>query len=712
MRLNSNAALSTAVALLAVVVTATRSHAAEPAALAEGEIVLRVVDTAGIPKAGAKVRIFVYANEAWCTTGMPPDATTDKSGVAGFHHLDAKALGYFIRATTQDGLTAYKGFLLRGEPRRTVDLVVAKPIAAVLHIRDESGKPVEGASIWIVSHDGANGSMRLVPQGLRALGLTSNNSDTSGKLVLPELPGGKVGAKLIHPDFVPVEVSNVNIQENADADVVMRPGVKLSLKIKSDGPTDVAKSVQIELWHEGDDSPSSLDGPLPGLNSDGTARFTVAAGKYTRLHLSHPDFIVTPRYQQLPGKRLSDGAELFELKSGGDRFTFTLHKKIRVHGRIVDEAIGKPVPDIRILGEVPSQAEDSPLARFARGWTQADFAYTDDHGEYTIALAAGQARLTVQTYGYASRSYRNQVTVATDGSTVVPDIKIRPLPKVRGVVLDEVGKPVADAIVRFRGSLLTYAAQTTVSDASGSFELSLPFIPIDLPTDEQELTQTLVAFHPFKPISGEASVRLEESAGIDNVQLTLKPQDFRSIITGYPDELTPKALGILPADEKSRLAAISLVGKPAPELDGAVWLNTDKPKPSLADFRGKYVLLQFWTTWCGPCHRDMPNVKLLDRLYKDKGLVVIGIHDNSSPLDEIKNDVAKQGLTYPIVVDQPDNRILSSYQDHGISGYPSYVLIGPNGKVMQDDETVAAPNLRNFKLEIVREILMSDRSKH
>jgi hypothetical protein len=70
------------------------------------------------------------------------------------------------------------------------------------------------------------------------------------------------------------------------------------------------------------------------------------------------------------------------------------------------------------------------------------------------------------------------------------------------------------------------------------------------------------------------------------------------------------------------LAAISLVGKAAPELDGAEWLNTDKPKMSLADFRGKFVPTQFLTTWCGVCHWDVPNVELAYDLYKDKGLVV------------------------------------------------------------------------------------------
>ncbi len=79
------------------------------------------------------------------------------------------------------------------------------------------------------------------------------------------------------------------------------------------------------------------------------------------------------------------------------------------------------------------------------------------------------------------------------------------------------------------------------------------------------------------------------------------------------------------------------------------------------------------------------------------------------PLEAIKKDAEKEKLTYPIVVDYPDGRILASYKAHGISGYPSYVLIGPDGNVMLDDSTIAGPTLRSFKIEIIRELLLADR---
>jgi hypothetical protein len=103
----------------------------------------------------------------------------------------------------------------------------------------------------------------------------------------------------------------------------------------------------------------------------------------------------------------------------------------------------------------------------------------------------------------------------------------------------------------------------------------------------------------------------------------------------------------------------------------------------------------------------MPSIGLLNELYGNKGLVIVGVHDNSMPLEAIKADVKKERMDYPIVVDHPDGRIMASYKEHGISGFPSYLLLGPDGLVLKDDSTIACPTLRSFKIEIIRELLMA-----
>jgi thiol-disulfide isomerase/thioredoxin len=638
---------------------------------------------------------------------MPREAKTDSTGIARVERLSSEDVYYVVRARNRDGLVGYHDCTLSAtKSRQKVDVTVLQPVIAAIHLRDESGSPVSGASIWSIMHSGVNGSMPFDPQGLISVGgLANNSSDKSGELLLPELPGGRIDIKLIHPDYAPIELKGLVLDKSARVEATMSRGVRLTLLVKNQSNGVPIKGLMINLQHVPYENPSTLYGPIPDQAQDGTVQLTVAAGKYISLRLTHPDYFITPEYLSLVGHGLADKREYFEIGPGNDEFTFQLHRKVKVHGRALDAATGKPISDVTVMGDLHSDVNEGPFARFARD-SQAGYVETNERGEFEIDLAAGRASISIASGHYVWPT-RYRIDVAADGSTVAPDILVKSAPKIRGVVQDQRGKPLAGAVVRFRGSELNNACSSVVTDAQGRFELSPPFIPTDWKTEEPRPTQTIVAFHPYEPLGAEAGINLDESTSLGSIVLQLKPQDYGTLVTGYPEELTPWERGIIPPDEKDHLAALSLVGKPAPELDGAAWLNTEKPKMSLADFRGKFVLLQFWTTWCGVCHWDMPRVKLARDLYKDKGLVVIGVHDNSMPLEAIKEDAAKNGMSYPIVVDQPDGRILASYKGRGFQGFPSFILIGPDGRVVKDDQTVAGPDLFSFKTEIIRQHLMT-----
>lgn len=88
-------------------------------------------------------------------------------------------------------------------------------------------------------------------------------------------------------------------------------------------------------------------------------------------------------------------------------------------------------------------------------------------------------------------------------------------------------------------------------------------------------------------------------------------------------------------------------------FDGATeWINS-RPL-TLADLRGKVVLVQFWTFACYNCLNAMPHVKALEAKYRDKGLVVIGVHTPELPhervLSNVRNEVKRLGITYPVVI--------------------------------------------------------------
>lgn len=113
----------------------------------------------------------------------------------------------------------------------------------------------------------------------------------------------------------------------------------------------------------------------------------------------------------------------------------------------------------------------------------------------------------------------------------------------------------------------------------------------------------------------------------------------------------------------------------APAFQG---LRLDGSEFDSAELAGGFVLLDFWGVWCAPCIGAFPKLSRLHDDYADRNFKVVGLAVLSGTPDEVAEFLEPYGVTYPIVVverDVPDSFLVLSY--------PTYVLLGPDGKILR-----------------------------
>lgn len=122
-------------------------------------------------------------------------------------------------------------------------------------------------------------------------------------------------------------------------------------------------------------------------------------------------------------------------------------------------------------------------------------------------------------------------------------------------------------------------------------------------------------------------------------------------------------------------------GDPAPELKIAKWIKGD-PVDFAKGKDNKFYLLEFWATWCPPCREAIPHLTELQHKYKDKGLVVIGISDESPGVISSFVDRMGKKMDFTVAADRRSATTLAYFRPFGVQGIPHAFIVDKKGRLV------------------------------
>jgi peroxiredoxin len=243
--------------------------------------------------------------------------------------------------------------------------------------------------------------------------------------------------------------------------------------------------------------------------------------------------------------------------------------------------------------------------------------------------------------------------------------------------LDYVGGQIQDLAARMNQKVMR-ATPEQLNDTAFMGQLNREYRQM---LEERALKQQqYVREHPDSYFS---IVALSESVSSDFEVEEIEPL-FLSIDEEHRSTFPGKAFA-----QRIEAAKMIGIGKRAPDFTQ----NDPEGNPvSLSDFQGKYLLLDFWASWCGPCRQENPNLVKAYAAYREKGFEILGVSlDNKDGRDAWLNAIKKDGLTWTQVSDLNswNNEVALLY---GVRAVPQSYLIDPEGIII-------AENLRGEALE-------------
>lgn len=115
---------------------------------------------------------------------------------------------------------------------------------------------------------------------------------------------------------------------------------------------------------------------------------------------------------------------------------------------------------------------------------------------------------------------------------------------------------------------------------------------------------------------------------------------------------------------------------------------------SLAEFRGKWVVVNYWATWCPPCLEEIPDLQAFHDRHADKDAVVIGVNFEDIPQEQLKAFVDEYFISYPVL---RNGDMAPAHERLEVGGLPTTYIISPEGvPVARQVGTITGADIEHF----------------
>ncbi|MDZ4852366.1 MAG: TlpA disulfide reductase family protein [Pirellulaceae bacterium] len=591
-----------------------------------------------------------------------------------------------------------------------VSLADIKPETEIAEFRftDEQGLPIPGVQILSIETEQPNGERIVVRAGdKKNPGWSFSTSDAKGVIRLEEIPlRATVLLNVFHPDFLPPSQIKM-IGGNAPVTFELRRGdttLKLVLyDLKGKQLTN--DDIPLEIYLRSKPINFSLHRVW---TTKGEFSFRILNAQYDNFRISSDEFVLTPQLGGVPGDEA-----LLDFSDGDSRTLVILARpKLKATGRVIRETgmipentkVSNDVENLSIFPETGDVRVVSTNKRWFLKESEVDL-----NGDYEMDVVEGVNQVYLSAAdGFYTVPFEQTLEVTHDSQNRIGDYELRPIPSLIGKVVDEARNPLRSMIVRTQTEYW-FDHVVTQTDQFGRFEIEVRFLPFDHVSHQLRTNLKLLAFDPSGLRAGtiEIDIFKQNARSFENLEIKTSEHSIEWVSkqTRMSDSTMARfAKAIEPSREKFSQS----VGQSIPNLANGSWLNTSAK--SLDDFRGKYVLLDFWFIGCGPCASELPNLKLLQTVYGDRPFTIVSVHTGrSETVENVGTFAVEHSMSYPIVVDGPEFEIQKEFEPFGLAGFPSYILIGPDGKVVFTDAFFGGLSLRNNKFEILREHLWQTR---